>query len=238
MKLQAGCSTAFPFNVNYRIMRIANHIQGGDWLDCGCADGGYTHALLAHGAATVSGVDVAPERVKAAQEAYPEIQFKVNTDDHLPFQDGSFDGVLMNEVFEHVADEAQTLREIRRVLRPGGRLIVISPNRGFPFEGHTVHIGKWSSKGPTPIIPWLPRAITDRWVTARNYWPSEMRARIRGAGFSIVESGFIMPVFEAWPWMPTRIAEVFRRHISTIDHLPVFRRLGVSNLVVAQRQGD
>lgn len=236
MKLEAGCSTAFPFNVEYRIQRIAQYIKGGDWLDYGCADGGYTNALLRAGAATASGVDVEADRIAAAKEAYPDIDFRVDSDDHIPFEDGSFDGVFMNEVFEHVADERRTLREIHRVLKPGGHLIVISPNRGFPFEAHTVYIGSWKSKGPTPIIPWLPRIVTDRWVSARNYWPGEMRRKISSSGFAVVETGFIMPVFELWQWMPVPIAERFRRHISTIDRLPGIRRLGVSNLVVAQRQ--
>lgn len=236
MEIQLGCSTASPFNVRYRIQRIARYIKDGDWLDYGCADGGYTRALLNSGAATAYGVDVASDRVAAAQQAHPDICFRVNTHDRLPFQDGSFDGVFMNEVFEHVADETRTLQEIHRVLRSDGYLIVISPNRGFPFEGHTVSIGNWSSKGPTPIVPWLPRIITDKWVSARNYWPGEMRRKISSSGFAVTESGFIMPVFEAYPWIPASVAQRFRRHVSTIDHFPGIQRFGVSNLVIAQRQ--
>jgi ubiquinone/menaquinone biosynthesis C-methylase UbiE len=63
----------------------------------------------------------------------------------LPFADSSFDRTFVNEVLEHISDEGQTLNELRRVLRPGGVLIVISPNRRFPFEGHTVHVGSWTS---------------------------------------------------------------------------------------------
>src|ERR1035438_6669446 len=114
MEIELGCSTAFPFNVDYRIGRVARYIDGGDWLDYGCADGGYTHALLISGAATASGVDVAPDRIEAARKAHPSICFHVDTDEHLPFPDGSFDGVFMNEVFEHVGDETRTLKEIHR----------------------------------------------------------------------------------------------------------------------------
>lgn len=235
LKIEPGHSTAYPFNVQYRIGRIAEYIYGGHWLDYGCADGGYTSALLTAGAATVSGVDVIPDRIEAARKAYPDINFYVSGDERLPFPDNSFDGVFMNEVFEHLADEAQTLREIHRLLKPKGRLIIISPNRGFPFEGHTVHIGSWTSSAPTPIIPWLPKLLTDRWVTARNYWPKQLRRRIGSGGFTIVESGFIMPVFEGYPWVPTAVAEWFRRHLTRIDHLPGIRRLGVSNLVIAER---
>jgi ubiquinone/menaquinone biosynthesis C-methylase UbiE len=235
LKIEPGHSTAYPFNVQYRIGRIAEYIYGGHWLDYGCADGGYTSALLTAGPATVSGVDVIPDRIEAARKAYPGINFYVSSDARLPFPGNSFDGVFMNEVFEHLADEAQTLKEIHRLLRPKGRLIIISPNRGFPFEGHTVHIGSWTSSAPTPIIPWLPKLLTDRWVTARNYWPKQLRRKIGSGGFTIVESGFIMPVFEGYPWVPTAVAEGFRRHLTRIDHLPGIQRLGVSNLVVAER---
>jgi ubiquinone/menaquinone biosynthesis C-methylase UbiE len=235
IKIEPGSSTAYPFNVQYRLGRVAKYIDGGDWLDYGCADGGYTDALLSFGAVTASGIDVAADRVEEARRAHPGINFHVGSDEQLPFSDDSFDGVFMNEVFEHVADEQRTLDEIHRILKPGGRLIVISPNRGFPFEGHTVHIRNWTSKVPTPIVPWLPKSLTDRWVTARNYWPKQMRRLISSNGFVIIECGFIMPVFEGYPWVPAAAAERFRRHIARIDHFPGIRRLGVSNLVVAQR---
>jgi ubiquinone/menaquinone biosynthesis C-methylase UbiE len=234
VEIEPGSSTAFPFNVQYRIGRIAKYVGAGDWLDFGCAEGGYANALLELGAATVSGVDVLPDRIERARKTYPDIIFSVALDKNLAFPDSSFDGVFMNEVFEHVADEEHTLEELHRVLRPGGHLIVISPNRGFPFEGHRIHIGSWSSDRPTPIVPWLPKALTDRWVSARNYWPKELRAKISSQGFTILESGFIMPVFENYPWIPSALAEGFRRHITSIDRLPGVRRLGVSNLIVAQ----
>jgi ubiquinone/menaquinone biosynthesis C-methylase UbiE len=235
MEIRPGASTAYPFNVRYRIGRIAKYLDCGEWLDYGCAGGGYTNALLQSGAATVTGVDVAVDRIEAARKTHPHIRFGVIDNDQVPFPDGSFDGVFMNEVFEHVTDEDSTLEEVYRVLRPGGHFIVISPNRGFPFEGHVVRIGRWSSRRPTPIIPWLPKALTDRWVVARNYWPKELRRKISSKGFSIVDSGFIMPVFEGFPWVPAALAESFRRHITTIDRVPGLCRFGVSNLIVARR---
>lgn len=237
MKIEPGSSTAFPFNVQYRMGRIEKYVVGGHWLDLGCADGGYTQGLLDAGADSVIGVDIEADRIDAARLAHPEITFHVADGGPLPFPDASFDGVFMNEVFEHVADESRTLEDIRRILKPGGLLIVISPNRGFPFEGHRVQIGRWSSNKPTPLIPWLPRSRTDKWVTARNYWPAELRSTIESNGFDITETGFIMPVMEAYPWMPEALTRPYRRHIRTVEHWPFLRRLGVSNLVVGFRNG-
>jgi ubiquinone/menaquinone biosynthesis C-methylase UbiE len=235
VNIEPGSSTAFPFNLEYRMQRISCHVGAGDWLDLGCADGGYSEGLLKSGASTVVGVDVEADRVEAAREAHPDISFFVSETGAIPFPDHSFDGVFMNEVFEHVANEEETLTDVYRALRPGGLIVVISPNRGFPFEGHRVQIGRWSSKTPTPFIPWLPKSITDRWVTARNYWPQEMRRKIEAAGFEIVDTGFIMPVLEAYPWLPESITKMFRRHITAIDQWPLLRRLGVSNLAVGRR---
>lgn len=235
MNLEPGLSTAFPFNVQYRIGRISCYLENGNWLDFGCADGGYTAGLVSAGASSVTGVDVQPDRIDAARKAHPGIVFHLCDGERLLFSDCSFDGVFMNEVFEHVADEESTLEELYRILKPGGILIVISPNRGFPFEGHRIQIGKWSNNNPTPLIPWLPRSTTDQWVTARNYWPRELRGKIESRGFSIIETGFIMPVFEAYPWMPETVLRFFRRHVASMDRWPVVRNLGVSNLVVGYR---
>ena len=57
----------------------------------------------------------------------------------LPFDDGTFDIVISDQVFEHVMDYPSTLREIRRVLKPGGAFLHIFPPRYMPIEPH-VHV--------------------------------------------------------------------------------------------------
>src|SRR2546426_3986474 len=137
---QPGYSTAVPLNVSYRLGKIRDlGLLKGEWLDCGCADGGYTVAMADLGAKSAVGVDAIEERIEQARDrerTHSNVRFQLASAEALPFTEASFDGVLINEVLEHVVDEVQTLREIHRVLRPGGHLIVISPNRWFPFEGH------------------------------------------------------------------------------------------------------
>jgi len=226
-----GMSTATPLNVEYRVDRIAKYLSG-HWLDFGCADGGYDEAMLTRGLDAVSGVDVEEERIAEARQRNLQnatyLTFDGNT---LPFCDDVFDGALMNEVFEHVADEARTLAEIFRVLKPGGVLVLISPNRWFPVEGHNVTIGS-KTVCPAPLIPWLPERLTHRWTAARNYWPYQLRRHVRESGFAIEELAFIWPVLEIYPWLPARGVRWYQRHFRTWDQAWGLRRLGVSTMVV------
>ena len=57
----------------------------------------------------------------------------------LPYADGSFDTVFSNEVIEHVADDRLCLREMVRVIKPGGRIIIFCPNHWYPIEQHDIY---------------------------------------------------------------------------------------------------
>jgi ubiquinone/menaquinone biosynthesis C-methylase UbiE len=230
-----GRNTATPTNVAYRVGRIAPYLAG-PWLDFGCAEGGYTEALLKNGASSVVGVDVEGERIeKAIMLGIPNADFQKFDGSRLRFPDESFDGAFVNEVLEHVADEQQSLREIRRVLKPSGYLILISPNRWFPIDGHAISIGNVRF-GPAPLIPWLPERWTRRWTEARNYWPRQLIHHVQEAGFVVREIGFIWPVFEQYPWLPTSVISAYRRWMSHLDDVPGLRRFGISTLIVAVKQ--
>ena len=82
--------------------------------------------------------------------------------EHLPFADGTFDAVLLNEVIEHVRDDAATLREACRVARPGGNVVIFAPNRLYPFETHGVYLGKRYVFGNIPFVHYLPDFLRRR----------------------------------------------------------------------------
>jgi ubiquinone/menaquinone biosynthesis C-methylase UbiE len=235
-----GSSTAVPSNVTYRLRKLRDlGLLKGEWLDCGCADGGYTVAMVNLGAERAIGVDALDERIVQARERErdnPTVRFLHASVDALPFNEASFDGVLLNEVLEHVADEVQTLREIHRVLRPGGHLVVMSPNRWFPFEGHGMHIGPYQVTFPIPLLPWLPNRIGKRFMLARNYWPHELRDMLCNEGFVIRTAGFVWPVFEVYPWLPHSIIRQYRNFIPVIERIPFIRRFGVSIFIATQKQ--
>jgi SAM-dependent methyltransferase len=235
VRLVPGKPTALPLNVSYRVSRIANVITG-RWLDLGCADGGYTAELLRQGAAEVIGVDTEEERIaNAIARRLPHTSFQVANGENLPFPDAHFDGVFMNEVFEHVADEKATLREVARVLAQDGKLVLISPNRWFPFEGHGMRTSFFTIENPVPLLPWLPQSLANRWMVARNYWPRQLVDQVKEAGLIVESRGFIWPVLEFYPWLPRYFRETYQAHIRFFDRTPGLRRFGVSTLVVARR---
>ncbi|MBV9828398.1 MAG: class I SAM-dependent methyltransferase [Alphaproteobacteria bacterium] len=234
-----GGSTAGRTNVEYRLAKLASYnLLKGVWLDCGCADGGYTNALVEWGVDKAVGVDPDEERVHQARLNSRSVAVEFHRcSTLLPFPDMSFDGVLLNEVLEHVEDEAATLREIKRVLKPAGHLVVMSPNRFFPFEGHGLRVAGVNLPFPVPLVPWLPKSWVLPLMAARNYWPHELKQLVVDAGLKIVDAGYVLPVFEVYPWIPKRLISAYRRMMPAIERTPL-RRFGVSTLVVATRRPE
>jgi len=99
-------------------------------LDAACGEG-YGSALLARSAASVVGVDVDAEAVAHARERYSRanLSFAAGSVAELPLADGSVDLVVSFETIEHLAGQQRMLAEFRRVLAPGGALMLSSPNR-------------------------------------------------------------------------------------------------------------
>lgn len=91
-------------------------------LDVGC--GG---AWLAEHFDDYAGVDVSADAVAAASERGLDVR-RIEPSDPLPFADGEFDAVVLKDVLEHVPDPVAMVLEVRRVLRPGGRVFASSPD--------------------------------------------------------------------------------------------------------------
>jgi SAM-dependent methyltransferase len=110
---------------------LLQHVRpGGRALDLGFGSGDFTHELAAAGADAV-GVEVAAAAVERATARHPELDYRLAPiEGPLPFEDSSFELVWASEVIEHVADTAGWLSEVRRVLAPGGCLLVSTPSHG------------------------------------------------------------------------------------------------------------
>ncbi|MCY2990281.1 MAG: class I SAM-dependent methyltransferase [Planctomycetota bacterium] len=93
-------------------------------LDCGCGQGRVSRLALARGAQQTVGVDLSPEMLRAAEVALPSAQWIRADVLDLPFAPQTFDAVICSLVLGHVEDLERALRQIARVLRPGGVLLL------------------------------------------------------------------------------------------------------------------
>ncbi|AKG20608.1 methyltransferase domain-containing protein [Calothrix sp. 336/3] len=101
-------------------------------LDVGCGIGGSSRILAKDYGFSVTGVTISPQQVKRAQELTPEgvdARFIVDDAMALSFPDGSFDVVWSIEAGPHMPDKAVFARELMRVLKPGGVLVVADWNQ-------------------------------------------------------------------------------------------------------------
>jgi SAM-dependent methyltransferase len=113
-----------------RRMLLAEARPGERVLDLGCGAGRFVAALAGVGADAV-GVEVAEAAVERARAVAPGADLRLlEPDGSIPLEHGSVDLVWCSEVLEHVADVGDLLAEVRRVLRPGGRLLATVPYHG------------------------------------------------------------------------------------------------------------
>ncbi|HEX3905121.1 MAG TPA: class I SAM-dependent methyltransferase [Polyangia bacterium] len=239
-----GGDTAQPKNLAKRMDRIRAicPLADIDVLDMGCGEGAYVAAMLAEGA-NARGVEYDGEKVRALRERMPEFDRVTQGDiEDLPFAADSFDLVLLNEVLEHVPNQERALTEARRVLRRGGRIVLLSPNRLYPFETHGVYARRSGRRlsHMLPFVPYVPTSIGRHFLRywARNYWPWELREAVRSAGFTIVDVGFLWQTFENISrnqprWLQIA-APILRRFANAAERTPILRTFGVSQLVVAE----
>ncbi len=114
----------------HRYLMAREWCRDKDVLDVASGEG-YGTALLAQVARRAVGVEIAPDAVDHANRAYKaeNLSFLVGDARSLPSPDATFDVVTSFETIEHFAEQQLFLSEIRRVLRPGGLLIVSTPDR-------------------------------------------------------------------------------------------------------------
>ena len=93
-------------------------------LDVGCGTGANLKMLAAHG--RTEGVDISPQAVEFCRQRGLD-SVKLGAIEHLPYENGSFDLVTALDVIEHLDDDVAGLREMRRVLRPDGRVLLFVP---------------------------------------------------------------------------------------------------------------
>jgi SAM-dependent methyltransferase len=132
-------------------------------LDVGCGTG-----WLARHFEHYTGVDASPAAVEEAARHGRDVRL-ADVDEPLPFPDATFDGVVLKDLLEHVADPVAVVAEARRVLRPGGRVFASSPD--------------------------AQRWVWDDYTHRRPFTRKAFRLLFRDGGFTVEQVGYesVMP---------------------------------------------
>ena len=202
-------------------------------LDIGCGIGTYVRKLreLSEHA---YGIDVDPARVARGVTA----GLAVAVSERLPFVDGAFDVVLLNEVIEHVQDDAATLLEACRVVRPGGHIVIYAPNRLYPFETHGVYLGKRYLFGNIPLVNYLPNPLRRRLVPhARAYTHGGLRRLIAGLPAELITHTQVFPGFDNIAARSPALGHLFRTVFHRLESTAL-RAFGLSHFLVLRARVD
>ncbi len=144
----------------------------GPILDLGCGSGSCLSAL-ARNHESLWGIDIALRwlivaRKRLDEEGVRHVRLVCGCAERLPIRDGVLSGIMAGDVIEHVADQAATMAEAHRTLRPGGRVVLASPNR-FSLTPEP-HVGVWG-------VGFLPRS-----------WMAPYVRRTRGLDFRAIHT--------------------------------------------------
>ena len=167
----------------------------------------------------VIGVDVSPA---LAQNRW--VSHKVHGDlYHVPLADNSVDVVILRYVLEHVERPVAAFREARRVLRPGGKLLILTPNRRHyvclvaRFTPHWFHRWFLARRGrfDSDVSPTLYRANT----------PSRLREVARQAGLRVYELELRegVPAYLEWSWLSFMLGTLYERTVNRFEALAGLR---------------
>jgi ubiquinone biosynthesis O-methyltransferase len=155
------------------ILELVGDVSGRRVLDVGCGDGAFALDLASRGA-VVTGIDASAAMIDAAKDrakrAKADVTFRLGTAEQLPFPSEQFDFVTAITILCFVDDATPVFREIARVLRPRGRLVI-------------GELGKWSTwAAARRVRAWLGSRL---WHHARFRTADELRGLAEQASLDI-----------------------------------------------------
>jgi SAM-dependent methyltransferase len=209
-------------------------LKGRVFVD-GCGVGTYMEHLTPR-AGSVMGLDIEFARLTEARQRAPRVV--CGAGERLPFPSESFDLLLSHEVLEHVQDDAAAVREIVRVLRPGGRLALFCPNRGYPFETHGVY---WRGRyhfGNIALVNWLPRPWRDRLAPHVDvYTRRDLERLFAGLPVRFVERRVIFGAYDNVIARWRGLGKILRAVLQALEKTPL-SFFGLSHFWVVEKVKD
>src|ERR1700733_6024827 len=170
----------------------------GFYLDVGCGNGAQT-VYFANQFDKWMAVDVEDKRLDEFRRELKRGDYPAATKPHeilrydgdrIPLADNSIDVLTCIEVIEHTRSDSATIRELLRVIKPGGTAIITVPNKWWIFETHgaSLPLLPWNR---VPFFSWLPKSIHSKYAKARIYRKSEIKSLIKDAGFEIKKTAYV-----------------------------------------------
>jgi SAM-dependent methyltransferase len=184
------------------MLALAGDVTGRRILDAGCGSGPLLAELRERGA-EVSGFDLSPGMLDLARRRVPEADLRVaDLAAPLPYADAEFDDVIISLVLHHLEDWAPPLAELRRILKPGGRLLI---SVDHPFAVHMIHRAEGRRTDYFETYNW-----TEEWdhggePVLMSFWNRPLHAMtgaFTAAGFTVTEIAEPLPVPEAREMFP------------------------------------
>ena len=117
----------------YRYAFACKLLRGLEILDIASGEGYGTHAL-SKVAKSITGMDVDLETVRHAIEKYA-LDYRVGTAERIPIESAIFGAAVSFETIEHLSHPEKFLKELSRILKPGGRLVISTPNKDVYHHG-------------------------------------------------------------------------------------------------------
>lgn len=209
-------------------------LQDRQVLDAGCGMGMYTAAFRRY-TPHVFGIEIEPER---AVEAHSHDRGMITqaVGESLPFSDAAFDVVFSHEVLEHVRDDGFCAREMVRVTRPGGHIVIFAPNRLYLFETHGIYWRGTYHFGNKPLVNWLPDGIRNRLAPhVRAYTSRGLRALFKNQPVAVVAHTQIYPGYDNIVARAPSAGKILRTLTYSLEQTPL-RIFGLSHFLVLKVQ--
>lgn len=214
------------------ILKAAGERIKGKILENGCGIGMYVEHLSPFGG-TVIGLEYDFERAKEARKNSPHIFNAAG--ESIPLPSGTFDLILSHEVIEHVQDDRAAIREMIRVLKPGGRIVLFCPNRGYPFETHGIYWKGQYHFGNKLFVNYLPRSLRDKLAPhVRVYSKKDLEKLFADLPICFIEQTIIFGAYDNLIARFGAFGRVLRGVLQFLEKTPL-KMLGLSHFWVVEK---
>lgn len=206
-------SVIYPYShCTWRISEAAGQASFGSMkgpmLDLGCGDGTYLSVMLERigmpvdpetgDASPVHGLDPQAHEIEKARKTGIYHELFISTSSAIPLPDASVRTVFSNSVVEHIPDKTGTIREVARVLLPGGRYLFSVPSPDFfahfPFRGWLERrLGSRAAQAWTDLINWKFKHVT---LQSSEAW----RRDLASAGLDLIDVRYTLTPDNAATW--------------------------------------